>query len=216
MRQAVDLTGRRFGYLTVLRRAGSTAGVNKRALWDVRCVCGKEYQAIGQNLRNPNRPGVKSCGCRHGETILNVTGSHGMTKTRQYTVWINMRSRCRNPRDKDYPNYGGRGIEVCDKWYDSFDKFWEDMGGGYQSHLMIERVDNNGHYCKENCRWGTQNRQSNNKRDSHYINTPLGKMTVTQAARRYGFKDVTLFARIRNGWSEEELLLPTGSKRHTT
>ena len=213
---AKDLSGKKFGYLTVLKRAGSTATKSKRAMWLVRCVCGKEYKAIGQNLTNPNRPGVKSCGCRRGEAILSVTGSHGMTKTRQYSTWINMRSRCRNPKDKDYPNYGGRGIEVCDRWYDSFINFWEDMKDGYQDHLMIERLDNDGPYCKANCRWGTQNRQSNNKRDSHYINTPMGRITVTQAARRYGFKDVTLFARIRNGWGEEHLLLPLRSKKPTT
>ena len=215
---AKDLTGLKFGYLTVLKRSGSTGAERKRrsAMWLVRCICGKEYRAIGQNLRNPRRPGIKSCGCRHGETILSVTGSHGMAKTSQYIVWINMRSRCRNPKDKYYPNYGGRGIKVCDRWYDSFTAFWEDMNSGYQSHLMIERKNNNGDYCKENCRWGTQNRQSNNRRNSTFITTPLGKMTVTQAARRYGFKDVTLFARIRNGWKEEDLLLPVRSRKPTT
>jgi hypothetical protein len=219
---ALDLTGQQFGFLTVLKRHGSTTTKSVKATWLVRCVCGKEFVAIGINLRNPNRPSARSCGCKRGEGIVKQTGSHGMSRNpdgsprREYVVWINMRSRCRNSKDKDYPNYGARGIDVCDEWYDSFATFWKDMGETYQSHLFIERVNNNGNYCKDNCRWGTKMRQANNKRVSHYIMTPFGRMTVTQAARRYGLNSNTIFSRIHKGWEEQYLTLPLRSKRPTT
>jgi len=209
-----DLTGLRFGYLTVLSRHGSTQTKAKRATWLVKCDCGKQFVAIGVNMRNKSRPGVKSCGCKRGETLIEQRGSHGMSRTRQYVSWRNMRLRCNDPKDKDYPNYGARGIRVCQRWDESFPAFWEDMGATYRENASIERLDNNGHYTPENCRWRLMTRQSNNKRTSHYINTPMGRMTIAQASRRYRSEGCdNTPTDTSSGWNESDLLLPPGSKR---
>jgi hypothetical protein len=111
-----------------------------------------------------------------------------------------MKSKCSNPNDKDWPNYGGRGISVCERWRDSFDAFWEDMGSTYSDDLTIERKDNNGNYQADNCRWATVREQSNNTRFNVWLDTPAGRMTVAQAARFYDIKTVTLRARLKKGW----------------
>ena len=139
---AKDMTGLRFGHLLVLTREGSkvTVGTSARALWRVRCDCGKDFLIQGQSLRSNHRTKPKSCGCHHGETVA----THNMTNTRQWVIWRNMRSRCNSPSDKDWSNYGARGITVCSEWNNSFEKFWEDMGSSYQDHLTLERKDVNG------------------------------------------------------------------------
>ena len=206
---AKDLTGQVFGHLTVLTREGSkvTSGTSARALWKVRCVCGTEMVLQGQSLRNANRPKMKSCGCRHGKTIA----THNMTKTRQWTIWRNMRSRCNNPSDKDWANYGGRGIKVCPEWDKSFEVFWADMSYGYSHNLTIERKDVNGNYPPANCQWATRREQGNNTRLNVIIQTPIGQMTIAQAARVYGLKPITIYKRKALGWPDAELIKPVCS-----
>lgn len=203
---AKDLTGQRFGHLLVISREGSkkTSGSSARATWRAVCDCGTEVVLQGLSLRSKHRPKPKSCGCRHGETIA----QHGMTNTRQWVIWRNMRSRCMDPSDKDWPNYGGRGITVCRPWAESFEAFWADMKAGYQPHLTIERRDVNSGYSKENCRWASRRRQANNTRNSVTISTPIGQITVAQAARRYGLLPITIYQRIRRGWSDDRLIAP--------
>lgn len=208
---AVDLTGRQFGYLTVLHRHGTTTGtLSKRATWMVRCVCGKEFVAVSQNLRGTNRGPTKSCGCRRGEMLLEAWGTHGMTGHPAWVTWQNMKSRCSNPKDKDWRNYGARGISVCERWA-SFDAFWQDMGPTYAEGLTLERRGNSGNYEPGNCTWATRKAQANNTRRSVFIETPAGRMTVSQAADRYGVKRVTLAQRLRLGWPMEKALIPPGS-----
>lgn len=197
---AVDLTGRVFGYLTILRRAGSTNTVSRRALWEAECICGKVVTRIGTNLLYESRGKKKSCGCRRREMYLEAWGTHGMTSHRAFYIWSHMKSRCNNPSDKDWRNYGARGISVCAQWQESFDAFWADVGPTYEETLTIERKDNNGNYEASNCRWATVREQSNNRRGNVWIETPGGKMTVAQAARAYGIKSVTLRARLKKGW----------------
>jgi hypothetical protein len=202
-----DLTGLKFGYLTVLERDGSSK--NKNATWLCQCVCGVKVVRIGSNLHNrPLRPGKASCGCAVGEAMLEGRerlgmAHHGMSDTRPYRIWCGMRSRCSNTRDKDFANYGGRGITVTDTWENSFESFWDDMSNGYQKHLTLDRADNMKGYSKQNCHWATASEQSNNTRVNQWINTPEGLMTVAQAARFYKIKTVTLYARIfRYKWEE--------------
>lgn len=195
-----DLTGLTFGYLKVLERAG--ANKNKNATWLCQCVCGNEVVRIGSNLHNrPNRPGNASCGCAHGEALLEGRerlglSHHGMSDTRPFRIWRGMRSRCLNVTDKDFPNYGGRGITVCKEWQSSFENFWKDMSETYQDNLTLDRMNNEKGYSKENCRWATVQEQSNNTRLNVWIDTPDGKMTVSQAAIFYKIERVTLDARI--------------------
>lgn len=197
---ATDLTGRVFGYLTILRRVGTTQTIAKRALWEARCICGKLVVRIGTNLLQESRGKKKSCGCRRREMYLEAWGTHGMTSHRAFHTWSAMKSRCGNPNDKDWRNYGARGISVCERWQQSFDAFWEDMGFSYKDGLTIERKDNSGNYHKDNCKWATVREQSNNRRTNVYLDTPAGRLTIAQAAREFGVKEVTLAARLKRGW----------------
>lgn len=198
---AKDLTGHRFGYLTVIRRAGTSTGKLKKARWLCRCDCGNLVTRESQYLRTKHRPSPRHCGCQHGNK------THGKSRTPLHRIWAGMKQRCNNPKSKDYPNWGGRGITVCDRWSGSFEAFAEDMGPSYQPGLSLGRRDNNGPYSPENCRWETWEEQHNNRRDNTVLITPKGKLTLAQAAREYGLKRVTLHARLtRYGWDLERAL----------
>lgn len=198
---AKDLTGQVFGFLTVTRRAGSSAGANKKARWECLCRCGRTVVRESQYLRTKNRTTVRSCGCLHGNQ------THKMSKTRPYRIWVNMRRRCGDPRDKDWANYGGRGVTVCASWAESFDVFWQDVKAGYAPHLTLGRLDNDGPYSPQNCRWETPSEQARNRRSSRYLDTPKGRMTLEEAATAFGVKPVTLGARLdRYKWSLEKAL----------
>lgn len=210
---AIDLTGQRFGYLTVISRNGTSSGKTKKALWLCRCDCGNTVTRESQSLRSKHRPHPRHCGCRHGEWVT----KHGMAKSRPYRIWGNMKDRCTNPQSKDWPNYGGRGIAVCERWLESFDTFWEDMEAGYADTLTLDREDNDGPYSPENCRWVSVQDQSNNTRVNRMIETPRGPMTMADAARHFGVNYATLHARLtRYDWPVEKALLSKPYEQHTT
>lgn len=199
-----DLTGRTFGYLKVLRREG--AAPNKVATWRCRCVCGAEVVRNSTSLRAKDRGPKKSCGCRRGEMLLDAWGTHGMSDSRPYKIWQGMKSRCRSPKDKDFKNYGGRGIDMPDAWYESFDCFWRDVRAGYQDDLTIDRPDNMKGYSKRNHRWVDCKTQSRNMRPNVVLQTPWGRMTLAEAAERMNIRYITLHARYhRYGWRGEKL-----------
>ncbi len=186
----VDLIGQRFGFLTVLRRAPQSLARVKTARWVCVCDCGTVVERQSQYLRKKSRVYARSCGCRHGNE------THKMTDTRPHRTWVAMRHRCSDPKNKDYKNYGARGITVCARWQESFENFWADMAAGYSADLTLDRVDVNGPYTPENCRWATAKQQSNNRRSNVMLDTPKGRMTTAQAAQVYGLKPVTLYARL--------------------
>lgn len=142
--------------------------------------------------------------------------THGMKDTHEYWCWRDMKARCYKPRHPQFANYGGRGIRVCDRWLNSFEAFLEDMGLKPEGNRIgIGRIDNDGDYCPENCRWETQEQQQNNKRTSHYLTHDGVTLTVTQWARKLGMHPNTLFNRLCQGWSVEKALETAGdSNRH--
>lgn len=159
-----DMLGQRFGKLTVIAFAG--VDENNKAEWKCRCDCGNEVIVTGGNLRSGN---TTSCGCVHkkqlSERNSKLLTTHGMSKTRLYTIWTDMKQRCGNPNDKYYYLYGGRGISVCSEWKSNFKSFAEwALANGYQDNLSIDRIDNDKGYCSDNCRWATAKEQANNKR----------------------------------------------------
>ena len=168
MNYKYDLTGQKFGKLTVLYPVASKS---QRARWHCVCECGNEKDVLQQNLFSGH---VRSCGCILSESSTermkhynNSLGreTHDETKTRLYRIWISIKTRC--SRGKDYPNYGGRGITICEEWAHSFTAFrnWS-MNNGYSDSLTIDRIDVNGNYCPENCRWVDMSVQEFNKRIS--------------------------------------------------
>ena len=129
-----------------------------------------------------------------------------MRYTKTYKVWERMKLRCYNKNRDRYKNYGGRGIKVCDRWKNSFENFYKDMGDKPEE-MTLDRIDNNGDYTPENCRWATHEQQVNNKTDSNYIEINGKKLTVTQWAKKLKVNPKTLFSRLNRGWSKEDTVL---------
>lgn len=154
----IDLTGQKFGRLTVVERHGVKDG---HAAWLCKCDCGNTTVVNGRNLRNGR---TTSCGCYHKEILINRSKTHGMSKTRLYRIWHNMKNRCFYTKDKHFNDYGGRGITVCDEWKNDFESFkkWS-LSNGYSDELTIDRINNDGNYEPSNCRWVTMKEQCKNR-----------------------------------------------------
>jgi len=193
----LDLKGKRFGFLTVLDVTHKT---NNGYYWDCICDCGKKTNVLSTRLVQGN---TKSCGHLQGNKGVGKT--HGMRYTRIYKTWRNMKRRCTNEKSQNYYLYGGRGITFCDKW-ESFEGFYEDMKEGYDDTLQLDRIDVNGNYCKENCRWATLIENANNKRNTIYITYNNETKSSAEWAREIGAKNATITKRARLGYSAEECL----------
>lgn len=205
-----DLTGQTFERLTVLKRAENTnAG---RARWHCKCDCGNETISRGGDLRSG---GSTSCGCLTKERVAQANTrtktTHGMWKTPEYTIWGGIKNRCNNPKDKDYDKYGGRGISMSSEWENSFSTFMRDMGTRTSKTHTVERIDNNGDYCKSNCKWATRKEQANNRRNSQYVEYQGKTFTISQFSRRLGVKDYIVRYRIGLGWSTERIAVIFGN-----
>lgn len=181
---ALNLKGRRFGRWRMISYAGvRRVGRSTKRFWNVRCACGAEREVALSALKSGLS---KSCGCLKSELASKARHmvTHGMTKTRTYHAWISARMRCENPNDKDYARWGGRGIRVCKRWQ-KFENFLSDMGE-VPTGLSLDRIRVNGNYCPSNCRWADDDQQANNRRSNFNIKVGGRRMTVRQAARKFG------------------------------
>ena len=128
-----------------------------------------------------------------------------------------MKERCLLPTAQAWENYGGRGIKVCDRWLESFENFWEDMSKDYRPGLSLDRIDVDGNYCPENCRWVSDKLQARNKRSNRLVKTPLGVITVAEASERFGIGVTTLIYRLDRNVPEDMLFeKPDVTNRFTT
>lgn len=211
MNKMQDLTGQKFGRLTVL---GKTE--NKKygkILWDCQCECGNHKETISSCLRNGD---VKSCGCLQRETRRNnalrldkVRVKHGMSNSRLYRIYHNMVSRCYRKSINGYENYGGRGIRVCEEWLgkDGFVNFMEwALHNGYDDTLTIDRMDSNGNYEPDNCKWATNKEQANNTRATLFLEYNGVIHSLTEWAEITGLIKGTIYSRMRKGLSVGQAL----------
>jgi hypothetical protein len=197
-----DLTGDKFGRYTVLEfshRKGNNY------YWKCRCDCGNERLVNAGGLNNGSST---SCGCYNHEVIT----KHGLDGNKLYHVLNAMKNRCTSPKNKGYMNYGGRGITLCEEWMNDPDAFirWANENG-YKDGLTIERVNVNGNYCPENCRWVDRKEQANNTRTNLFIEYNGETRTLSQWAEHIGIKMNTLYQRIViAGWPiEKAMITPT-------
>lgn len=187
--KTIDETGNRYGRLTVVSRAGSTKGGMAR--WLCQCDCGGKKVVIGTKLR---RGETRSCGCLEQENrtyngYRRMHPTHGMSRSRLYGVWTGMKKRCSNPSHPHYKDYGARGIAVCAEWTSDFYVFaaWA-LSHGYDEHApkgkcTLDRIDPNGDYCPENCRFADMTVQQNNRRDrSNNVQVYLGQDGIYHAS----------------------------------
>lgn len=185
-----DLTGRRFNKLYVLNF--DHMGERGATFWRCRCDCGNETVVSRHSLVSGH---TKSCGCRQRDVVV----THGMSYDRLYGVWGGVKARCNNENHKFYHQYGGRGIAVCDEW-ENFENFrdWS-LDNGYGPDLTIDRIDNDGDYSPENCRWVDRQIQANNRRSNRYLTYDNDTHTIAEWARLFDVNYDTLLQRINRG-----------------
>jgi len=199
MGKRIDLTGQRFGRLEVIHDAGRDK--QNSANWKCCCECGNNIVVSSHSLRSGN---TKSCGCLQKDIIKEIGYSnqiHGMSHTKIWRRWRDMKRRCFDNKVKAFKNYGGRGITVCKEWL-NFEVFYKwAMENGYRDDLTIERTDNSGNYDPENCTFIPKPQQSKNRRGLHFVIFNGEKKTLNEWSRTTGIDRRVLGTRLRRGWS---------------
>lgn len=194
-----DLTGKRFNRLTVLRRV---ANYRDKPKWLCRCDCGKEVEVLASNLTSNHS---KSCGCYNVEQAIKNATKHEMYGTRLYKIWQDMKRRCESPVELSYKNYGGRGIKVCQEWSE-FQPFMDwALNNGYQEDLTIDRINVNGNYEPNNCKWSTLKEQARNKRNNYMVSFNGETKPLATWCEIFNLNYNTVYMRLKKyRWSVEE------------
>ena len=204
--KAKNLTGMKFGNLTVIKK---TKRKNRNNIWLCKCDCGKFVECYQYNLE---RGTSTSCGCLRSFYAKQTRKLKGKSTGSFYKKWFSIKTRCYNKNTPSYKNYGGRGIKMCDDWLD-FLKFEEwALKNGYSDGLTLERIDVNGDYCPENCKWIPMSEQQSNKRTNVFIEYNGYKKTISQWARELGISKEALLFRYNSGWSIDECLFGKKTK----
>lgn len=196
----IDITGNRYGKLTVIGLAKS----GKHTYWECKCDCGKEVTVRGDCLKDGN---TKSCGCLNAESKYIV---HGQAHSKLYHLYYSILQRCYNPNNEQYFNYGGRGIVMCREWKDdymAFDKWAKE--NGYTRGLSIDRINNNGNYEPGNCRWVTQKVQTRNTRHNTHITFRGETKILVEWCEQFGVNMATACNRLKRGLDLEKVFVPT-------
>jgi len=217
MAKKIDLTGRRFGRLTVLHDTGERKHGN--VVWHCRCDCGNEVNVVGRSLTSGN---TTSCGCYNRERVVEANTTHGMSGQEKtypvYVVWKSMFWRCENPNHKQYKDYGGRGIKVCDEWRNPVVFIDWALANGWRKGLSIDRIDNNGNYKPDNCHLVTAKEQARNRRSNHLVTFNGRTQCLTNWAEETKIPRSALYTRInKRHWPVERVLTePIRGHKHAS
>ena len=195
MSRPLDILGSRFGKLVAVEEMPRKDGMRQ---WRMRCDCGAEIVTLQKNFASGGTR--RSCGCANTQP----NQLHGMSTSPEYKHWINMITRCETPSATGFQHYGGRGIRVCDRWRKDFMAFYSDMGPRPSPRHSVDRIDVNGPYSPENCRWATQKVQARNTRVNHTVRLNGRSMPLAEAAENAPVPYNTVLYRIRRGWSVED------------
>jgi len=189
-RNKIDLTGKRINFLTVL---GPLKNNGKRIMWSCKCDCGVIIEVAGGHLCSKGRT-TRSC----RDCLYKRLTKHGKANSQSNKAWQDMKARCNRPTSTGYKNYGGRGIIYCVEW-ELFENFYTDMGDPPSKLHSLDRIDVNGNYCKENCRWATMKEQSRNKRSNRVIEINGVKKCLSEWCEIYKIKYCSVWGRERDG-----------------
>lgn len=201
--KCVDMVGMVFGRLTVISLCERK---NNRTYCNCKCLCGVEKLMRADGLRSGTS---RSCGCLLKDSHKKRLTKHGQARNSIYYSWENMVQRCTNQNTPNYKNYGGRGICITNSWL-IFENFYKDMGEKPKG-LSLDRIDNNGNYCKENCRWATRKEQANNTRTNTILEYNSVKKTLSQWADTLGMRSASLIKRINKGLTGADLFSKSNS-----
>lgn len=190
-----DKTGLTYGRLTVL--------YYERSKWVCKCECGNTTSVAPYSL---NKGLTTSCGCLQKETLASIRTTHGMTNSKEYRAWRAMLNRCNRPENDNYGSYGGRGIAVCERWVNSFENFYSDMGPAPSDNHTVDRLDGEGNYEPGNCRWATMVTQNNNRSSNRMVDYNGTRISVAELARQSDIPYNTVRNRIAAGLTAEEAI----------
>lgn len=200
-----DLTGQKFGRLTVIGRAENKGS---QTYWKCKCDCGNECTVNAYCLK---KGFTKSCCCFRKDFLI----VHGMYDTKIYKTWENINSRCNNPNTPEYPNYGGRGIRICDEWknFQDFYNYVSKLPHFGEEGYSLDRIDNNGNYAPNNVRWADIKTQQRNKRTNLLVEYNGAEMILKDAAKLSGISYATLLHRYSKGETGEKLFRPVKKRK---
>lgn len=215
----VDYVGEKFGRLTVVSRLDNyiSPSGTKSSRWKCVCECGQYVQVLGKHLATGD---TVSCGCYRNERRKEVKTTHGGSKDRLYRVWLNMIARCYNPQETGYSNYGGRGITLCSEWKNDYSVFrdWA-LNHGYDPNAArgestIDRIDVDGNYAPDNCRFTSMREQTNNRRNNRILTYQGEQDSIANWIKRLSLNRAVVYKRIYNGWSTDDAFeRPIGARK---
>lgn len=204
MSKLEDLTGKKFGRWLIISRADNSKSGD--TMWNCICQCEAKTKRV-VSATNLKRGKSKSCGCYNHEQLMARNTKHGLAHSRLYRIWCNMKSRCLNENILCYDRYGKKGITVCKEWVESFDNFkkWS-LENGYNERLTIDRINPNGNYEPDNCRWADYTEQANNKNNNFNIEYKGTCKSLEQWSREVNIHSKTIKNRLIAGWTVAQAL----------
>lgn len=196
----MDLTGQRFGRLVVIKEAAKIGATTR---WLCKCDCGNEKEVDRGNL---NGGQIRSCGCYNLEVLSKRKTTHGMSKTKLYRIWSGMVTRCYNKKRPVYQWYGARGIKMCEEWRNDFLTFYNDMHETFRHWLELDRIDVNGDYCKENCRWISHKENCRNRTNNILIVVGNEVKCAKEWSEIYNLNYQGVHLRKKKGYKDHHIL----------